>query len=165
MSKLIAEAMKYIGQREVPGPGVNAWIKDMWLRLPGGKWFWSEYGHDDSKLPWCGAFLARVCQDAGLQFPKRYSSALAWADWGVKLISPAQSCVAVLNRDSGGHVAIVTGISPDGWSVRLLGGNQGDAVSEVWFPIRRVKAWRAPAGEALAKVAVAEVGQFSSSEA
>ena len=71
----------------------------------------------------------------------------------------------MLSRDGGGHVAIVTGISRDGMSVRLLGGNQGNAVSEDWFLIRRVKAWRAPAGEVLAKVAVAEVGQFSKSEA
>lgn len=165
MSKLIAAAMKYIGQREVPGPGVNAWIKDTWLSLPGGRWFWTEYGQDDSKLPWCGAFVARVCQDAGLPFPKRYSSALAWAEWGVPLVVPAQGCVAVLTRDGGGHVAIVTGISFDGRAVRLLGGNQGDAVRESWFPTQRVKFWRAPAGEALAQVAVAEPGEFSKSEA
>lgn len=165
MSKLIKAARPFIGQREVPGPGVNAWIKDLWLRLPGGKWFWSEYGQDDSKLPWCGAFLARVCQDAGLPFPKRYSSALAWADWGEFLNYPEQGCVAVLTRDGGGHVAIVTGISPDGRSVRLLGGNQGDAVSEAWFNTVRVRHWRAPAGEALAKVEKAGVGKFSQSEA
>ena len=165
MSKLIKAAMPYIGQKEVPGPGVNAWIKDTWLSLPGGKWFWGEYGQDDSKLPWCGAFMARVCQDAGLPFPKRYSSALAWADWGEFRNYPEQGCVAVLVRDGGGHVAIVTGISSDGRAVRLLGGNQGDAVSEAWFATSRVKHWRAPAGEVLAKVVVADVGQFSSSEA
>ena len=165
MSKLITSAMKYLGQREVPGPGVNAWIKDLWMRLPGGRWFWGEYGQDDSKLPWCGAFMARACQDAGLPFPKRYSSALAWAEWGVPLVVPAQGCVAVLTRDGGGHVSIVTGISSDGRAVRLLGGNQGDAVSEAWFATSRVKQWRAPAGEVLAKVVEAEVGQFSPSEA
>ena len=165
MSKMIKAARPFIGQREVPGPGVNAWIKDLWLRLPGGRWFWGEYGQDDSKLPWCGAFMARVCQDAGLPFPKRYSSALAWAEWGVPLVVPAQGCVAVLTRDGGGHVAIVTGISPDGRSVRLLGGNQGDAVSEAWFATIRVRHWRAPAGEALDKVVEAEAGKFSSSEA
>jgi hypothetical protein len=78
---------------------------------------------------------------------------------------PAQGCVAVLTRDGGGHVAIVTGISSDGRAVRLLGGNQGDAVSGAWFATSRVKHWRAPAGEVLAKVVVADVGQFSSSEA
>ena len=166
MSKLIKAARPFIGQREVPGPGVNAWINDLWLRLPGGRWFWSEYGQDDSKLPWCGAFMARVCQDAGLSFPKRYSSALAWAEWGEFRNYPEQGCVAVLTRDGGGgHVAIVTGISSDGRAVRLLGGNQGDAVRESWFPTQRVKYWRAPAGEALAQVAVAEPGEFSKSEA
>ena len=165
MSKLIKVAMLYMGQKEVPGPGVNAWIKDTWLSLPGGKWFWGEYGQDDSKLPWCGAFMARVCKEAGHEFPKRYSSALAWATWGEPLNYPAQGCVAVLTREGGGHVAIVTGISRDGKSVRLLGGNQGDAVRESWFPTQRVKFWRAPAGEVLAQVAVAEPGEFSKSEA
>jgi hypothetical protein len=46
-----------------------------------------------------------------------------------------------------------------------LGGNQGDAVSEAWFATSRVKHWRTPAGEVLAKVAVAEPGEFSKSEA
>lgn len=165
MSKLIAAARPYIGQREVPGPGVNAWIRDVWLGLPGGKWFWETYGEDDSKLPWCGAFVARVCKDAGYKFPAKYSSALAWGEWGSFLNYPEQGCVAVLIRDGGGHVGIVTGISSDGMSIRLLGGNQGDAVSEAWFPIRRVKAWRSPPGDRLEKVAIAKVGQFSSSEA
>ena len=109
--------------------------------------------------------MARVCKEAGLEFPKRYSSALAWATWGEPLNYPAQGCVAVLTRDGGGHVAVVTGISRDGKSVRLLGGNQGDAVRESWFPTQRVKFWRAPAGEVLAQVAVAEPGEFSKSEA
>lgn len=166
MSKLISSARKYLGQREAPGPGVNAWIRDVWLSLPGGRWFWTEYGQDDSKLPWCGAFMARVCKDAGVPFPKRYSSALAWSDWGVPLSSPAQGCIAVLSRNGGGHVGIVTGVSRDRKLVRLLGGNQGDAVSEAWFVIAgRVRAWRAPADEALQQVAVADVGQMSTSEA
>ena len=165
MSKLISSAMKYIGQREVPGPGVNAWIKDTWLSLPGGKWFWGEYGQDDSRLPWCGAFMARVCKESGLPFPAKYSSALAWATWGEPLNYPAQGCVAVLTRDGGGHVAIVTGISRDGKSVRLLGGNQGDAVNERWFPTSRVKFWRAPTGVRLGQVVIAEAGEFSKSEA
>jgi uncharacterized protein (TIGR02594 family) len=162
---LIKIASKYIGQKEVPGPGVNAWIRDTWLSLPGGRWFWAEYGQDDSKLPWCGAFIARVCKEAGLPFPKRYSSALAWAEWGESLNYPAQGCVAVLTRDGGGHVAIVTGISRDGKSVRLLGGNQGDAVNERWFPTSRVKYWRAPPGAVRGKVVIAEAGEFSKSEA
>lgn len=40
-----------------------------------------------------------------------------------------------------------------------------DALRESWFPTQRVKFWRAPAGEALAQVAVAEPGEFSRSEA
>lgn len=165
MADLIKAARQYVGQREVPGPGFNAWIRDMWLGLPGGKWFWDTYGQDDSKLPWCGAFMARCCKDVGLPFPKQFSSALAWAAWGEDAKGPRLGAVAVLKRDGGGHVALVTGISPDGKLVRLLGGNQNDGVNESWFLLNRVTVWRQPVGASLPAPVVAKIGELSTSEA
>ena len=52
MHAWIAHAYAHIGQKEIPGPGVNAWIKSLWAGLKGGSWFWNHYGQDDSKLPW-----------------------------------------------------------------------------------------------------------------
>ena len=162
---LITPARAYLGQREVPGPASNGWIKDLWLKLRGGAWFWKTFGEDDSKLPWCGAFLARVCQDCGLDYPDKYAQAAAWASWGQALPGPMQGAVAVLTRSGGGHVGIVTGVSADARYVRLLGGNQGDAVCEAWFQTTRVSAWRRPANAALQTAAVVPVGAMSTSEA
>lgn len=162
---LITVARQHLGQRETPGPKSNNWIERMWQLLPGGGWFWRHYGSDDSKLPWCGAFLALVCQEAGHSFPKNYASAAAWAAWGVKVKTPRHGCVAVLSRAGGGHVGIVTGHTPDGRYIRLLGGNQGDAVSEAWFGVDRVTALRKPDDRWLPPAELAQVGSLSTSEA
>lgn len=164
MTTLIEAGRKYIGQREVPGPGFSAWIKDLWIGLPGGQWFWDTYGRDDSALPWCGAFMARCCKDVGLSFPKQYSSARSWEEWGDDCNGPRLGSVAVLRRDGGGHVGIVTGVSSDERLVRILGGNQNDGVGEAWFLLSRVTAWRKPAGSTLPKAAVAHVTELSRSE-
>lgn len=165
MTNLIEAARKYVGQKEVPGSGVNEWIKELWLGLPGGKWYWDTYGKDDSKLPWCGAFVARCCQDCGIPFPTKFAGALEWASWGEPAGGAMLGAVAVLKRSGGGHVAIVTGVSDDGQMVRLLGGNQNDAVNEAWFQIGRVTAWRKPVGAQLEKASVAKVSTLSHSEA
>ena len=144
MADLVEIARKYIGQSEVPGPGFNAWIRDTWLGLPGGSWFWDTYGKDDSKLPWCGAFVARCCKEAGLPLPKAYSSALSWASWGEDAGGPLHGAVAVLKRDGGGHVA---------------------TVNDAWFLVSRVTAWRKPAGSILPHVKVTTIGTMSKSEA
>ena len=125
-AEILAQAKKYVGQAEVPGPKSNSWIKDLWMNLKGGKWFWTTYGEDDSKLPWCGAFCAKVLADLGLGYPAKYASALAWATHGTKSMIPTLGAIAVLTRSGGGHVGFVSGVTSDGKYVRLVGGNQGD---------------------------------------
>jgi hypothetical protein len=50
--------------------------------------------------------------------------------------------------------------------VRLIGGNQNDAVSEAWFPASRITAYRLPPGVTSApRASVAELGSISTSEA
>lgn len=137
-----------LGRREVPGPGAAAWLKSLWLGLKGGAWFWGTVGKgDDSKLPWCGAFVAHCLQSAGLAIAERYASALAWAQWGIGLSAPAVGCVVVFNRDGGGHVGFVAGVDPSG-RLLVLGGNQGDAVSIAPFDVvaRPPVAYRWPPG-------------------
>lgn len=165
MSKILTQARQYLGQREVAGPGSNPFIQSVWLALPGGKWFWDNAQKDDGKVPWCGAFIAFACKELGLDFPARYASARSWAEWGVAAGPGEYGSVAVLVRDGGGHVAIVTGVSADGKHVRLLGGNQGDAVCESWFPAARVIAWRKQPDELLASAPVVQVGALSQTEA
>jgi uncharacterized protein (TIGR02594 family) len=131
---LIMVASSYLGQRETPGPGFNAWIKNMWMGLPSGRTFWKDYGEDDSKLPWCGAFMALVFKQCGLAFPDHYASSLAWRNLGPQLKEPRYGCLAVRgNRGRGGHVGLVITESTAGNHILLLGGNQSDAVTQQWF--------------------------------
>lgn len=165
MSKILTQAQKYLGEREVAGPGSNPFIERVWLSLPGGKWFWDNAKKDDGNVPWCGAFCAFLCKELGLDFPDRYASAKSWVDWGVPAATAEHGSIAVLTRNGGGHVAICTGVSPDGLHVRLLGGNQGDAVCESWFPADRVIAYRKQPGDALALAPIETVGSLSKTEA
>lgn len=135
------------GQKEVPGPSSNSWLEKMWLRLPGGRWFWEELGRrDDNRLPWCGAFVAKCFADCKMAFPKHYARALAWAEWGQPLQRPIRGCVVVFSRLGGGHVGFVLGQSEDG-GLLVLGGNQNDAVRVSRFSRSAVRAYRWPAGE------------------
>lgn len=141
----LIEARRHIGQKEVPGPGVNAWLRDLWHGLPGGPWFWQHYGKDDSKLPWCGAFMAGVFRKVGISLPARYASAAGWLEWGTRLDTPTRGCVVVFSRQGGGHVGIVVGRDQRDRLI-VLGGNQGDAVTEAPFDRSRVTGFRWPPG-------------------
>lgn len=136
----------------------------MWLGLPGGGWYWRTYKSDDSLLPWCGAFIAWAFQSAKFEFPARYASARAWLDWGVEC-GPELGALAILRRDGGGHVGFVDAVTPDkGW-IRLVGGNQGNAVSAAWFPVGSVLGFRKPAFTELAAAQVLALGEISTSQA
>ena len=135
---------KKLGEREVPGPGANAWLRAMWASLKGGAWFWKNAKGDDSILPWCGGFIAWCMATSGLSYPDRYASARAWLDWGLKLDAPCLGCIVVFSRDGGGHVGMVVGKDTQG-RLMVLGGNQGDAVSIAAFTLDRVLGYRFPA--------------------
>lgn len=140
----MVEARKHLGQREVPGPGVNAWIKSLWLGLKGGGWFWNRFGEDDSKLPWCGAFAAHCMKAAGLPHPDQYAKAMSWATYGTATSSARLGSVAVFQRAGGGHVGFVAGIRKNG-NLVILGGNQDDGVTLADFPRSGLVALRWPA--------------------
>jgi len=128
-----------------------------------------------SKTPWCGAFAATAMDKAGLKssIPKGASLAVSWKTWGVGL--PAQTkdipvgAVIVMapapNTDSSGHVAFFES-RPNDKQIRLLGGNQSNAVSLTPFLASDVVAIRwmegagggAPAGIAAAQFNMAATG-------
>lgn len=129
-------ARRDLGSRETLGPNDSPLIRRMWASLS-GSWLLGQ--------PWCGGAMAWWMQQAGIEYPKAYYRARAWLDWGVKLSTPAYGCVAVLERKGGGHVGIVTGETAD-WRLVLLGGNQGNAVTEATFERDRVLGYRWPIG-------------------
>ena len=84
---------------------------------------------------------------------------------GSTVLLERRGAIAVLTRKGGGHVGIVTGVTRNGSHVRLLGGNQGDAVKEAWFPADRVTAYRLPAGVQRIPATIATLGALSTGEA
>ena len=158
----LTAARRDIGLREIKGPKHAGRIVQMLQRL--GAWW------RDDETPWCGVAVASWLSESGYPIPKHYYRALAWADYGIPgwatgIFGPPLGSIAVLTRKGGGHVALVTGVTRDQSHVRLLGGNQGDAVSEAWFPASRVSAYRLPAGVARSSTPVAPLGTLSEREA
>jgi uncharacterized protein (TIGR02594 family) len=129
-------ARKDIGLREIPGaptaPKIAGWLQSL------GAWW------RDDETPWCGVAVAAWMQGAGVAYPKAYYRAKAWLDWGHVIAEPAVGCVVVFEREGGGHVGIVTGYDQRG-RLMVLGGNQGNAVSEIPFEPKRVAGYRWPA--------------------
>lgn len=138
----LQEARKYVGQKEVPGKGSNAWIAGLWGKIKMG-WLFKQLGNDDSTAPWCGAFVGAVLLDCGIPAAENGQRARAWLDWGIPLSVPAVGAVVVYERKGGGHVGFLAGQDLEG-NLMTLGGNQGDKVSIAPFNRERVLGFRWP---------------------
>lgn len=135
----IAQAKKYIGEREIKGPHHNPHVV---------KW-WKSIGAPfrDDETPWCGAFVGGVLAEVGIKPVAGGASARNWQKFGKKLSRPCVGCVVVFWRGSrdgySGHVGFVLGKDQHG-NLMVLGGNQGDTVSVKPFSRDRVLAYRWP---------------------
>ena len=130
----VAIARKYIGLPEIKASNRHPTI-DAWAKTLSGKWLLGQ--------PWCGTFCAQVFKEAGLEhkIPKEFFRAKAWENAGTKLDKPAYGCVVTFTRDGGGHVGIVVGKTKTGM-LKVLGGNQSNAVNIADFDPKRVTAYR-----------------------
>ncbi|MBR1121454.1 TIGR02594 family protein [Bradyrhizobium lablabi] len=102
-------------------------------------------GMQPDDVSWCAAFVSWCIKESnGARSPLNYSARAAdWLNNGKGLDGPQYGAIAVtkpLAAGASGHVGFV--VSWDGTRVRLLGGNQGDAVKEQGFPIGVVRSWR-----------------------
>lgn len=86
---------------------------------------------DPATTAWCAAFVNASLSQAGM----KGTDSLAARDflkWGQGVDKPEVGDVAVFSRGDPngwqGHVGFFQGYNPDG-TIRVLGGNQGDAVS------------------------------------
>ncbi len=136
----MAIARKKLGIHEIPGPGADAFIVECLESTTIGR-----PDNQSDETPWCSAFTNRVMELAGYE-GTRSAWARSWLDWG-REPSDAQfgaGVVVVLERGpNSGHVGFL-----EGWDdnrVKLLGGNQGNAVGSAWFPMSRVLGYRVPA--------------------
>lgn len=157
----LAEARRLLGTKEAPGkansPRIMQWARDL------DQW----YTGDD--VPWCGLFVAHCLRVGSPQTPQDFNrlGAREWLKFGVEC-QASLGAVVVFWRTSPnhwhGHVALVTGVSHDRSAVRVIGGNQSDAVSEAWFTADRVLGYRLPALSDTIPPPSARVGAFSTRE-
>jgi len=132
-------ARSYLGTKEVPGRGSNGTI-DGFFRDAG-------YPGYRDETSWCAAFVGAVLARSG--YPRLADlTARSGRYYGQKLDGPKIGCVVVFWRESPtswkGHIGFVTGIDWDKKTLRVLGGNQNDAVTEATFAMSRVLAYRWP---------------------
>lgn len=160
--KILVNARKLIGTREFSGdknnPIILQWAKDFNLQ--------SIYNADS--IPWCGLFMAHVCQVSDLEIPKMSLRAREWLNWGTKQDHAMLGDVLVFSRNGGGHVGIYVG--EDTKCYHVLGGNQGDSVSIVrivktrCIGIRRTK-WKVAQPKNVRKIFLPDSGTISKNEA
>lgn len=119
--KMLIEALKLVGTKEMPGtkdnPEIIEWAQETGLN--------KVYSADS--IPWCGLFMAVVAKRAGKTVPKDPLWALNWRNFGVVASPGMLGDVLVFKRESGGHVALYVGEDKDCY--HILGGNQSDAVT------------------------------------
>ena len=134
-------ATKELGQREVKGdadnPRIIEYHKATTLRA----------SHDE--VPWCSSFVNWCFKEAGYTGTKS-AAAASWLAWGTHIPSPVKGCVVVITRPDlrkaggiGHHVAFYDGYV-DGKHIRILGGNQSDAVTRQVVTVSRVSAYLMP---------------------
>ena len=134
-------AQRFLGLQEVEGHTANPQILAM-LQLD-ARW------PQGDEIAWCSAFVNYVAWLLGLQRSKSLA-ARSWLAVGTPVAQedavPGFD-VVILKRGGGnqpgpevldaqGHVGFFAGREPG--AVRVLGGNQGDAVSEEAFPASRI---------------------------
>lgn len=137
-------AQRYTGIRELSATGQDHPLVQWWFSCCG----WSLDTPDET--PWCSAFVNGIAWE--LRLPQsRSAAARSWLTVG-KTVALADALigndVVILKRGAGqagpeiltapGHVGFFAGYTPGSPSFLLLGGNQGNAVSQAYFPVKDI---------------------------
>jgi uncharacterized protein (TIGR02594 family) len=139
----LSEARKYIGTKEIPGPGNNPVILRWWMAI--------KTAFNQDSVPWCAAFTGGCLEAVGIR-SSRSAMARSYTRWGLG-VAPAVGAIVVFSRPpspTSGHVGFVVGRDQHG-RLMVLGGNQGDAVNIRAFTLDRVLGYRWPPGHPLPK--------------
>jgi len=136
------EAKKDIGVKEVPGVANSSTIMG-WAKRLGSRVLGIAYNADS--VPWCGLAVAHWLEQRGFRPPPIAIRASAWGTWGrdLGLKDLYQGSIVVFKRPGGGHVGLCSGFTST--HIRVLGGNQSDAVNHTWIARDRLVAQRWPA--------------------
>lgn len=139
-----AKRLKDKGIVEIPGKKNNADI--MYMAKVLNTWYPSD------ETAWCGLFVAYCLYLANLKdkTPANILGAKQWSKYGVEVkttdLSPGDILVFWRGspKSAYGHVGFYIAETKDAYLV--LGGNQGNTVSEVWISKKRLVSARRPAG-------------------
>ena len=91
---------------------------------------------------WCGKFMNLVLERTGHRGTGS-NFALSFARYGRRLSGPQVGAVAVMARQGGGHVGVVSGVLPNG-DVKVISGNHGHRVAESVYGRGRIVAFVLP---------------------
>lgn len=127
-----------LGIKEVAGSGDNPRIVE-YLRSTNLS---APYRNND-ETAWCSGFANWCVERAGFAGTDS-AAAISWGLWGKATTSPGQGDLVVFNWGNGhGHVGFFVGFA--GTSVKVLGGNQSNAVTVKDWPKSKVWRYREPA--------------------
>ncbi|HYC48227.1 MAG TPA: TIGR02594 family protein [Burkholderiales bacterium] len=132
-----AIAYAELGVREVVGSGDNPriveYLRSTTLAAP--------YNSND-ETAWCSAFANWCVEQAGYAGTDS-AWARSWLNWGRATNEPVTGCMTVFSRDLNfGHVAFF--VSRAGDKIKVLGGNQSNAVTVADYPAARLLGYRLP---------------------
>jgi uncharacterized protein (TIGR02594 family) len=117
-------AFQHLGDREIPGQLMSDAVKEFHASTPGAV---------DEEIPWCSSFANFCVEEAGLRGTES-RLARSWLNWGTPTNTPVRGCIVVFKRGSEGsgqgHVGFYLSGSPK-TGIKIIGGNQSDAVSIV----------------------------------
>lgn len=137
----LSVARAFLGLQEIPGHESNPVILRWAMDIGAPKWY------EDDDQAWCAVFMNRVMM--ACQLPLSGSGfdllrATSFRNWGKSMLTQQLGALLTFSRPEGAHVGLYLGESTD--SYRVLGGNQGNAVSETWIAKNRLTSIRWPLG-------------------
>lgn len=133
-------AVREIGTKEAPGYANNPQVQQYYVEAGAGKL--------PDSVPWCAAFVGAMLKRSGVA-PSGFLAARSYLNWGKKLSKPTLGAIVVFRRASNpaqGHVAFFNRSNGDG-TIRVLGGNQSDAVNYANYAAAKVLGYRWPLGK------------------
>jgi uncharacterized protein (TIGR02594 family) len=103
----------------------------------------------DDETPWCSSFVNYCMWKAGIK-GTRDARAISWLDWGKEVPIATKSevrpgDVVIFEWDSGSHHVALFKANAANNKMIVVGGNQGDRVSEATYPWSNVMGIRRPA--------------------
>ena len=91
---------------------------------------------------WCGNFMNLVLERTG-HGRSNSNTARSFASYGPRVSGPQVGAIAVMSRNGGGHVGVVSGIDAKG-NVIVVSGNHNRRVAESTYPRSRIFAYVMP---------------------